>query len=151
MNQKAVEFIVGLFVIFAAILLLFLALKVSGFSHHEASAGYQLEAEFDNIGSLKVGAPVNVAGVKIGEVGAIDLDPQTFRAEVKINIFSKDTKLPTDSTASVFTEGILGAQYVAITPGYASTELQNKDQIQITHSALILENLIGQLVFNMKK
>lgn len=151
MQQRGIEIAVGLFVVVAGILLLFLALKVSGFSYHTSKSAYQISAEFDNIGGLKAGAPLRIAGVKIGEVESIALDPQTFRARVKVTIFSNDTKIPVDSTLSILTEGILGAQYLSLSPGFSDQNLTKNGSIQTTHSALILENLIGQFLFKTNK
>jgi phospholipid/cholesterol/gamma-HCH transport system substrate-binding protein len=149
-KQRVIEIFVGFFVLLAIVALLILALRVSGLTDMDTAHGYQVQAEFDNIGGLKVGAPVSVAGVKVGEVDVIKLDPQTYRAEVIMEIYSPSTKIPTDSSASILTAGILGAQYIALTPGFTNTYLSNDQSISTTHSALILENLIGQLMFNLK-
>ena len=151
MTQRVIEIFVGLFIVLALVALLVLAIRVSGFTGGDNKDGYVVTAEFDNIGGLKVNAPVQIAGVKVGEVVSITLDQQTFRADVTMDIFSKNTMIPSDSSASIFTAGILGAQYISLTPGFATTNLTDQSQIQATHSALILENLIGQLVFNMNK
>jgi len=150
-KQRTIEIIVGIFVLAAAIALLVLAMEISGLTNTDKSTSYRIKAEFDNVGSLKVGAPVSISGVKIGDVDAITLDPQTYRAVVLMEIYSKKSVLPTDTSASIFTAGILGSQYISLTPGFANTALMSGGQIQNTHSALILENLIGQLIFNMKK
>jgi phospholipid/cholesterol/gamma-HCH transport system substrate-binding protein len=151
MNKRTVEVMVGLFVLLAFILLLFLALRVSGFTDNSFKNGYTVSAEFDNVGALNEGALVSIAGVKIGEIDSIVLDPTTYRADVVMQIYSKKTLLPIDSSASIYTQGILGAQYIGLTSGFAETNLQNKGEIRTTHSALILENLIGQFLFKMKK
>ena len=151
MKQRGIEVLVGLFVLLAIIALLVLAFRVSGLADIDRANSYEITAEFDNIGSLKVGAPVSIAGVKIGEVEAIRLDKQSFRAQAVLEIFSKKSKLPTDTSASIFTSGILGAQYIGLTPGFSDEYLKSKGRIQTTHSALILESLIGQLIFNMRK
>lgn len=151
MKQRTIEIIVGIFVLAAAIALLMLAMEISGLTNTDKSTSYRIKADFDNVGSLKIGAPVSISGVKIGDVDNITLDPQTYRAVVVMEIFSKKSILPTDTSASIFTAGILGSQYISLTPGFAATDLGQGGQIQNTHSALILENLIGQLIFNMKK
>lgn len=151
MKQRTIEIIVGIFVLAAAVALLVLAMEISGLTNTDKSTSYRIRAEFDNVGSLKIGAPVSISGVKIGDVDAITLDPQTYRAVVLMEIYSKKSILPTDTSASIFTAGILGSEYISLTPGFASTDLMEGGQIQNTHSALILENLIGQLIFNMKK
>ncbi|MSP52890.1 MAG: outer membrane lipid asymmetry maintenance protein MlaD [Gammaproteobacteria bacterium] len=151
MKQRTIDVIVGVFVLAAAIALLVLAMKISGLTNTNKSTSYHIKADFDNVGSLKIGAPVSISGVKIGDVDSITLDPQTYRAVVLMEISSKESVLPTDTSASIFTEGILGSQYISLTPGFATKNLTEGGQIQNTHSALILENLIGQLIFNMKK
>ncbi len=151
MNRRIVEILVGLFVALAIIALLVLALRVSGLTNINRRNSYEINAEFDNIGGLKVGAPVNIAGVKVGEVENIYLDRKTFRAKVIMEIFSKKSTLPVDTSASIYTSGILGSQYISLMPGFAEQNLQNGGQIQTTHSALVLETLIGQLMFNLKK
>ncbi len=151
MNQRGIEVLVGLFVLFSVVALLILALRVSGLTNINRSNSYQVVAEFDNVGGLKIGAPVSVSGVKVGEVKDISLDPQTFRAQAILEIFSKQTKLPQDTAASIYTAGILGAQYVSLIPGFAEQDLQDQGLIETTHSAVMLENLIGQLMFNVSK
>lgn len=151
MQQRIVEIFVGLFVLLAIVALLVLALRVSGLTDLDTANGYEVMAEFDNIGGLKIGAPLSIAGVKVGEIDAIQLDPETYRAEVVMEVYKSTTKIPTDSSASILTAGILGAQYVGLTPGFADDNLKNKQTIKTTHSALVLENLIGQLMYNLKK
>lgn len=150
MQQRIVEIFVGLFVLLALVAMLVLALRVSGLTDLDSGRGYEVIAEFDNIGGLKIGAPLSIAGVKVGEVDEIRLDPETFRAEVVMEIYSPTTKIPTDSSASILTAGILGAQYVGLTPGFSDDNLKNRQTIKTTHSALVLENLIGQLMFHLK-
>jgi phospholipid/cholesterol/gamma-HCH transport system substrate-binding protein len=130
--------------------LVFLALKVSGLTNFRSTGSYTVTADFDNIGSLKIRAPVSIAGVKIGEVSAIDLDPETFRAKVILKINENTNKLPIDTSASIFTQGLLGANYISLTPGYGESFLHEGDKIESTSPALILEKLIGQLVFSLK-
>lgn len=150
MQQRIVEIFVGLFVLLALVAMLVLALRVSGLTDLDSGRGYEVIAEFDNIGGLKIGAPLSIAGVKVGEIDEIRLDPETFRAEVVMEIYSPTTKIPTDSSASILTAGILGAQYVGLTPGFSDDNLKNRQTIKTTHSALVLENLIGQLMFHLK-
>lgn len=150
MNQRLAEILVGFFVLLAIIAMLILALRVSGLTDMDSSSSYEVYAEFDNIGGLKVGAPLTIAGVKVGQVDDITLDPVKYRAVVTLDVYNKSTKIQTDSSASILTAGILGAQYVSITPGWDPTYLKNKQVIKTTHSALVLENLIGQLMYNLK-
>jgi phospholipid/cholesterol/gamma-HCH transport system substrate-binding protein len=140
---------VGLFMIVGTLAMAYLALKVSGLTNYKSSSHYEVIADFDNIGGLKVRAPVSIAGVRIGEVGAIRLDPVTFRATVVLYL-DNDENLPSDSSASIYTQGLLGANYVSLTPGYSDTNLKNGDKIASTSPALVLEKLIGQLIFSLK-
>lgn len=151
MNNKTVELLVGVFIIAGIAALLVLALKVSGLNYYPGQNTYQLTASFDNIGGLKVRAPVRLAGVQIGEVKAIAIEPKTFKAVVTLAIDSKHDQLPADTAANIQTEGLLGSNFIALSPGYAEDFLKNDDRIEVTHSALILENLIGQFLYNVNK
>lgn len=151
MRQHKIEFIVGLFVTIAILALAFLALRVSGLVYDTGGAGYNVSAAFDNIGDLKIRAPVSIAGVRVGRVTTIKLDPQSFQAIVTMHFMHSQSMIPTDSSASIFTEGLLGSNYVSLSPGVENTYLHEGSEIMSTHSALILENLIGQFLFNVKK
>ena len=129
--------------------LLMLALKMSGLTSSIGSNGYRVKANFDNIGGLRPRAPVSLSGVRIGQVTEIELDPASFKAVVTMQIEKQQNQLPSDTAASIFTEGLLGANYVSLTPGFNETYLKNGDAIQETHPALVLENLIGQLIFKL--
>lgn len=149
-NKGIVEFCVGIFLLIAIAGLVFLAFQVSGLTQKSLSQGYSIKANFDNIGSLKVRAPVEVGGVVIGRVMNIELDPESYQAITSLLIYDK-YPIPTDSSASIFTQGLLGSNYINITPGYAETYFKNGGTFQHTSSALILEQLIGQFLFTMKK
>lgn len=149
MRNKWLELCVGIFIIAALCGLLFLAFSVSGLTQLSDHHYYIVKADFDNIGGLKVRAPVSVSGVKIGRVSSITLNRQTYRAEVIMQIDAGFNDLPVDTSASILTQGILGSNYVSLTPGYEQQLLQSGGRIETTHSALILENLIGQLMFNL--
>ena len=149
MRSYWLEVSVGFFMLVAIAGLALLAFKVSGLTTMTDGQYYSVVADFDNIGDLKERAPVTLAGVKIGRVSAISLDPQTFRATVLLSIDAHYQSLPIDTSASIFTQGLLGANYISLTPGYQEQFLQPNARIQKTHSALILENLIGQLVYNL--
>ena len=110
--------------------------------------GYDVTAEFDNIGDLKVGAPVRMAGVRIGDVTEIGFDNQSYRADVHLHIYPQFSQIPEDSYASIETEGLLGGQYVGISPGGLSTYLKSGSQILQTQSAIVLENLINKFFAN---
>jgi phospholipid/cholesterol/gamma-HCH transport system substrate-binding protein len=148
---RSLEIGTGLFVILGLAALVFLTTQLpsSGLKLGFGKApGYEVTAEFDNIGDLKVGAPVRMAGVRIGDVTAIDLDSQSYRADVHLHLYPQFNEIPDDSYASIETEGLLGGQYIAISPGGLSTYLKNGSQIQQTQSAIVLENLINKLFAN---
>lgn len=149
MRSRWLEFGVGIFIIAALLGLLFLAFRVSGFAQLGDGHYYILKADFDNVGGLKVRAPVAVSGVKVGQVTQIKLNGQTYRAEVIMKISDAFQDLPIDTSASILTQGILGSNYIGLTPGYEQQVLKPGARIETTHSALILENLIGQLMFNL--
>jgi phospholipid/cholesterol/gamma-HCH transport system substrate-binding protein len=148
MQRQFIEVIVGLFVMAGVISLLFLALKVSNLNASRVSDPYRVNASFDNIGSLKVRAPITMAGVKIGRVKEIKLNTESFRAQVIMDISGEYKKIPVDSSASINTQGLLGEQYVSLEPGGQPNYLKNGDRIRLTQSAVVLENLIGQLLFS---
>lgn len=148
-RQRIVETWVGLFMLLGIAGLIFLAFKVSGLTKQSLSNGYTITASFDNIGGLKVRAPVQMGGVKIGKVTSIVLDQKTYRAVVSMLIFDGFDNIPSDSRASILTQGLLGSNYVGITPGYAQTFYKQGSVIQDTSSAMILENLIGQFLYGV--
>ncbi len=112
---------------------------------------YDVTAKFDNIGDLRVGAPVSMAGVEIGRVVRIDFDTREYKAVVLMRLNQKYNQIPTDSDAAIYTQGLLGGKFVGLTPGGAETYLKNNDQIDFTQSAFVLENLIGQFLANFSK
>jgi phospholipid/cholesterol/gamma-HCH transport system substrate-binding protein len=115
------------------------------------SPHYNLTAKFDNIGDLKVGAPVSMSGVEVGRVAKIDFDSKEYKAVVQLRIDNKFGQIPTDSDASIYTQGLLGGKFIGLTAGGAETYLKDKDQIDFTQSAFVLENLIGQVLANFTK
>jgi phospholipid/cholesterol/gamma-HCH transport system substrate-binding protein len=145
--NRTLEIGTGLFVLlgFAALIFLTTQLPSSGLKLSSSKAGYRVTAEFDNIGDLKSGAPVTMSGVRIGEVEGIGIDPQTYRARVRLRIDPQFNQIPDDSDASIDTQGLLGGQYVAIGPGGSEMYLKNGSQIQFTQSAIVLENLVNKL------
>jgi phospholipid/cholesterol/gamma-HCH transport system substrate-binding protein len=116
-----------------------------------SSPHYNLTAKFDNIGDLKVGAPVSMSGVEIGRVAKIDFDSKEYKAVVSLRIDNKFSQIPSDSDASIYTQGLLGGKFIGLTAGGAETYLKDKDQIDFTQSAFVLENLIGQVLANFTK
>jgi len=148
-RDKSIELTVGLFMLAGLFALLILAFKVSGLTFYSRHKSYTITAEFNNIGSLKVRSPVSIGGVKIGEVTNIDLNPKTYKAIVTMRINDSEDQIPTDSSAQILTAGLLGSNYISLSPGFDNTYLKNNSQITTTHSALILEDLIGQLVYKI--
>src|SRR5262245_38462050 len=148
-QTRAVEFSTGLFALLGFAALFFLVTQITNREVHFGQAGYSLLAKFDNIGSLKVGAPVSMAGVTIGRVEKIAYDSTDYKAAVTLRIESQYDKIPDDSDASIFTAGLLGGQYIGIGPGGSETNFKDKDQIQFTQSAIVLENLISKFLFSL--
>jgi len=138
---------VGLFVASGIIGLFFLAMQVSNLSSFASEDSYTITAHFENSGGLKIKSPVSAAGVKIGRVTDISFDPKTYESVVKMSINSKYNALPDDTTASIFTAGLLGEQYVNLDAGGSDTPLKNNGKIEITQSAIILEKALGQFLF----
>jgi len=149
MQTKNIELMVGAFLVAGIVALVLLAFQVSGLSNVIGQNGYKISAAFDNIGDLKVRAPISIGGVRVGEVSNIALDEKTFKAIVTMQINPNQNMIPTDSSASILTAGLLGSNYISITPGFADTNLKNGDKITVTHSAIILENLIGQVMYKL--
>jgi phospholipid/cholesterol/gamma-HCH transport system substrate-binding protein len=147
-NRRAIETWVGIFAIAGMAALFMLAMKVSNIASFSGDSGYRLTARFDNIGGLKVRSPVSMAGVRVGRVSAIEFDSQTYEAVVTMYIESQYDTLPKDTSASILTSGVLGENYVGLEAGARQTFLQEGDEIRITQSALVLENLIGQFLVN---
>ncbi|MFP4129180.1 MAG: outer membrane lipid asymmetry maintenance protein MlaD [Halorhodospira sp.] len=151
MNQRLVEMGVGLFVVAGLAALLVLALQVSGLAELRQGAGYHVTAKFENVGSLREQAPVSMAGVRIGRVEAIELDPESHRATVRMRIKARYDSIPADSTAAIYTAGLLGEQYVGIQPGWESERLGDGDRVTDTQSAVVLERLLGQFLSNSQE
>jgi len=137
----------GLFVLlgFAALAFLTTQLPGSGLKVGRAANFYRVTARFDNVGDLKSGAPVSMAGVTIGQVDSVAFDPADFKAVVVLAIDRKFDKIPVDSDAAIQTAGLLGAKYVGIGAGGGATYLTDGSQIELTQSALVLENLVNKL------
>jgi len=144
---RTLEIGTGFFVLlgFAALFFLATQLPQGGIKIGGGQGGYGVTAEFTNIGDLKEGAPVALAGVTIGAVTGIGIDPQNYSARVTMRIDSKYNQIPDDSFASIQTQGLLGGQYVSIDPGGSETYLKAGSQIQMTQPAFVLENLINKL------
>lgn len=149
LSQRTVETCVGLFLLATIAALMMLAFKVSGLTSFFKQKGYDITAEFDDIGQLKVRGPVKIGGVTVGEVTRIDLDSMSYKAVVTMHINANMKDIPKDSSASILTAGLLGDNYIAITPMYSQDFLANGNKIENTHSAMILEKMIGQFLFNV--
>jgi len=148
-RSNALNLGTGAFVLLGFAALAFLTTQTTSSGVHIGSTPhYDITAKFDNVGDLKVGAPVSMAGVEVGRVVRIDLDPKDFRAVVLMRINSKFNQIPVDSDASIYTQGLLGGKFVGLTAGGADTYLKNHGRIDFTQSALVLENLIGQMLAN---
>lgn len=139
--------LIGLFIAVGIAALFFLAMQVSDLSSFVERDSYTVTARFENSGGLKVKSQVSAAGVKIGQVKAIGFDLKTYQSVVSMSIYSEYNELPTDTTASIFTAGLLGEQYVNLEPGGAEEYLQEGSEIELTQPAIILEKAIGQFLF----
>jgi phospholipid/cholesterol/gamma-HCH transport system substrate-binding protein len=147
MNRAWLDLWVGLFVVAGIGALMFLALKVGSMNTVNAADSYQVTASFDNIGGLKVRAPVKSSGVVVGRVTSINFDDKTFEAKVTLSL-DKRYAFPKDTSASILTSGLLGEQYIGLEAGADSVKLVNGDQVKLTQSAVVLENLIGQFLYS---
>lgn len=148
-NKRIIELLVGLFMLVGVLAIFILAFKVSGFSIYSGRNSFQVMAVFDNIGDLKVRAPVTIAGVRVGEVSGINIDNHSFKAKVAMMIDNDQDKLPADTTAKILTAGLIGANYIELIPGYSEANLKSGDLIVDTQPAIVLENLIGQLMYKL--
>ncbi|MEO7337973.1 MAG: outer membrane lipid asymmetry maintenance protein MlaD [Caldimonas sp.] len=147
MGKKSIETLVGLFVLLGIAGLVFLALKAANLGSFNSGDTYTLLAKFDNIGGLKVRAPVRSAGVTVGRVTAITLDQKTYQGVVRLQV-ERNVQFPLDSSARILTSGLLGDQYVGIEAGGDEKPFAPGDTIKSTQSAVVLESLIGQFLFN---
>jgi len=145
-QKRGIDLTVGLFVLGGLAALVFLALRVGNLSTASVNNAYHLYAEFDNIGGLKLKAPVTMAGVNVGRVTDVKIDKEFYTAVVELSIDANYDNLPEDSSAAILTAGLLGAQYVGLEPGAEESYLTEGDKIEITQSSLVLENLISTFV-----
>jgi len=148
--NRTLEIGTGLFVLlgFAALLFLTTQLPASGLRFGGTKAGYHVTADFDDIGDLKVGSPVTISGVRVGEVSGIRFDPQQFKAVVSMRIDPQYKQIPEDSYASIQTQGLLGGKFIGLSPGGADTFLKDGSHIDQTQSAIVLESLINKFFAN---
>ncbi len=147
-QSKQTEILVGLFVAAGLAALFMLAMKVSNLGDFTDEKGYQVTANFQNIGGLKPRSPVSMAGVRVGRVAEIKLDPETYDAVVTLNIYSQYDNIPLDSSASIFTAGLLGEQYIGLEAGADDFYLADGDEITLTQPAVVLEQIIGQFLYS---
>ncbi|WP_397451421.1 outer membrane lipid asymmetry maintenance protein MlaD [Pseudomonas sp. NA-150] len=148
MQNRSLETGVGLFLLAGILALILLALRVSGLTVSSTNDSYKIYAYFDNIAGLTVRAKVTMAGVAIGKVTAIDLDRDKFTGRVTMEVQKQVNNMPTDSTASILTAGLLGEKYIGISVGGDETVLKDGSTIHDTQSALVLEDLIGKFLLN---
>jgi phospholipid/cholesterol/gamma-HCH transport system substrate-binding protein len=151
MNTRSLEIGTGLFVLLGFAALAFLTTQLPGTSLKLSggTSGYVVTAKFDNIGDLKEGSPVTMAGVRIGAVETIRFDPKDYKAAVTLRIENQYSEIPDDSDASIQTAGLLGGKYIGIGPGGSETFLKQGGQIEFTQSAIVLESLVNKFFANM--
>jgi phospholipid/cholesterol/gamma-HCH transport system substrate-binding protein len=147
MTRRELDLWVGIFAVAGIGAMLFLSLKVANLASFSSADSYQIKAKFDNIGGLKVRAPVKSAGVVVGRVGEVRFDNESFEAVVTLNLDSR-YQFPKDSSAKILTSGLLGEQYIGLSPGGDSANLKGGDSLKLTQSAVVLENLISQFLYS---
>ncbi len=147
-NSRVVEISVGVFVAIGIAALLVLAVNVSNVGSFSAGQAYTVTANFDNISGLKTRSAVAIAGVTVGRVVNIDVDPITFEAVVEMTIDSSFDEVPIDSSVGIYTAGLLGEKYVGIEPGGAPDYLEEGSVIRLTQSSIVLEKLISKFLFS---
>ena len=148
LSTKALETWVGVFVAAGLAALAMLAFQVGNLTMADVANAYQVTARFDNIGGLRVKAPVTMAGVRMGRVTAISFDDERYQAVVTLSIDGRFGRIPTDTSAAILTTGLLGEQYVGLEPGGMEQYLTDGDTLELTQSAVVLEKLIAQFLFN---
>ncbi len=148
MMSRFAEIMVGLFMVLFLAAMFILAMKVSNLNNFGGNDGFEVTASFENIGGLKVRSLVSAGGVKVGRVSAISYDSETFKANVTLNIEKEYAGFPIDTSASIYTAGLLGEQYIGLEPGAEEEFLEDGGEITLTQSAVVLERLISQVLFN---
>jgi phospholipid/cholesterol/gamma-HCH transport system substrate-binding protein len=149
-NYK-VELASGIFLLLGIAALVWLATSATDYGQDIGKETYTISARFTNVGDLRDRAPVKIGGVTVGMVESISLDPVSFEAVVQMNVASRFNEIPSDTGASVLTSGVLGDRYIGLEPGGAPDMLEDGDEIFITQSALVLEQIIGKYLFNTNK
>ena len=146
-QNRAIDVSTGLFVLLGVAAIVFLVTQISNREFTAGGNGYRVTAQFENVGGLKVGAPVKMAGVTIGRVVGIGYDMKLFKAVVHLGIDARYDEIPDDSDASIYTAGLLGGQYIGIEPGGSEDFLEDGSQIEFVQNAIVLENLISKYLF----
>jgi len=147
-QTPATELGTGLFVVLGFAALFFMVTQISSRGLALRDDSYRLTARFDNVGGLKIGAPVSIGGVTIGRVEAIEYDSQNYKAVARLAIQGRYNHIPNDSDLAIYTAGLLGGQYVGFSPGGADAYFKDGDRIEMTQSAVVLENLISKFLFD---
>ena len=147
-QSRAIDVSTGLFVLLGMAAIVFLVTQITNRDISWGEQSYRLTARFENIGGLKAGAPVSMSGVTIGRVESIGYDMTLFKAVVTLRIDTRYDQIPNDSDASIFTAGLLGGQYVGITPGNAEDVYRDGDSVEFVQDAIVLEKLISKYLFS---
>ena len=146
--SRAIDLSTGLFVLLGFAAILFLVTQITNREFSLNSDSYRLQAQFENVGGLKVGAPVSMAGVTIGRVESIGYDMELLKAIVTLRVDGRYQKIPNDSDASIFTAGLLGGQYIGLSPGGSEEYFKDGDRVEFVQDAIVLENLISKYLFS---
>lgn len=146
-NYK-VELASGIFLLLGIAALVWLATRATDYGQDIGKETYQITARFQNVGDLRLRAPVKIGGVTVGMVESIELDPVSFEAVVTMAVAQRFDEIPSDTGASVLTSGVLGDRYIGLEPGGAPDMLADGDELFITQSAIVLEQVVGKFLFN---
>jgi phospholipid/cholesterol/gamma-HCH transport system substrate-binding protein len=147
-QSRTIDVSTGLFVLLGFAAIMFLVTQITNREYSWRDASYRLSAQFENVGGLKPGAPVSMAGVTIGRVESIGYDMNLFKAVVTLRIDSRYDQIPNDSDAAIYTAGLLGGQYVGLTPGNSGEVYHDGDSIEFVQDAIVLEKLISKYLFS---
>jgi phospholipid/cholesterol/gamma-HCH transport system substrate-binding protein len=147
-STRTIDISTGLFVMLGFAAILFMVTQITNRGFSLKSDSFTLKASFENIGGLKPGAPVSIAGVTIGRVEDIQYDMKLYKAIVTMRISDRYRAIPNDSDASIYTAGLLGGQYIGLTPGGSDVPYRDGEQVIMANDAIVLENLISKYLFN---
>lgn len=152
MSKRKIELLIALLLSLGLVALIAVAVQKNGSAEKvDENSSYEVSARFDNVGGLGIHSPVKASGVKIGKVVNIEYDTRGYEAVVTLSIDSRYDNFPVDTAASVLTKGLVGDQYVSLQPGAETTYLKDGSEIDITQSALVMEQIIGQFLYSMSK